>query len=254
MPGPQNTDLAVIGFSIQDGDAPDDDFHLHWVLEQIEIFLTAGKKVAISCHGGHGRTGTIIALLLGRAAVGAADPIKATREAGCSKMIETYKQRQFIFDYFKLELPEIYKPVGVAPIQGGVKSPQTRTTPLPPHDAQWMKDWTDPVWRLKMLKDQTKEHLTLDFGPDQVFTLANGEDIGVDKHGDEFPAILIWDKEGEEEVLLGGIVRFLCTACVGDMALHELYENIFECSSCGNEHYVPTGWGTKPVQEEAHGG
>jgi hypothetical protein len=75
---------------------PIDDFEIlpddvaNMISEHIINCLNEGHKVGLHCLGGHGRTGYIAALVLGR--IGYSDPIKLLREQYCSKAVETNEQ------------------------------------------------------------------------------------------------------------------------------------------------------------------
>jgi hypothetical protein len=59
-------------------------------ITKIVDFITSGKKVAIFCLGGHGRTGYIASLVL--SVLGITDPIKFLREGYCIEAVETASQ------------------------------------------------------------------------------------------------------------------------------------------------------------------
>lgn len=66
---------------------------------QVLEYLHAGKSVEIGCLGGHGRTGTVLAAVLGRAeSLDAAMAIAAARERYCSHAVETPAQAQLVAD------------------------------------------------------------------------------------------------------------------------------------------------------------
>eukprot|EP01127_Copromyxa_protea_P020234 TRINITY_DN6730_c0_g1_i2.p1 TRINITY_DN6730_c0_g1~~TRINITY_DN6730_c0_g1_i2.p1 ORF type:complete len:114 (+),score=23.13 TRINITY_DN6730_c0_g1_i2:365-706(+) len=58
-------DLQFVHFPISDKDIAADDEVIKLV-ENIEKRLLNNEKIFIHCRGGHGRTGTIVAILLGR--------------------------------------------------------------------------------------------------------------------------------------------------------------------------------------------
>jgi hypothetical protein len=92
---------------ISDQQAPADIQGLNDAIDIIFDYLKAGKNVAMSCHGGHGRTGTIMALLYGLTHPECDDPIEAVRKLGCDSWVESEKQAKFIFTY--LNLPYLKK-------------------------------------------------------------------------------------------------------------------------------------------------
>lgn len=81
------------------------------VLEEIATRIIsrihAGKKVGIFCMGGHGRTGYVASVVLGK--LGYADPIGYLREKYCKNAVESTSQVNHIAAIFnKPELAEKY--------------------------------------------------------------------------------------------------------------------------------------------------
>lgn len=71
--------------------------------DQVVDYLRAGKSVEIGCLGGHGRTGTVLAAILGRAESLEADAaIAAARERYCRHAVETAAQAQLVADSLHL--------------------------------------------------------------------------------------------------------------------------------------------------------
>lgn len=67
------------------------------------------SRVAIGCIGGHGRTGYMIAGIIGLFEPEIADPISVLRQrVGCQEMIETIGQAEDVFDICGAKLPEKY--------------------------------------------------------------------------------------------------------------------------------------------------
>lgn len=61
--------------------------------------LRAGRKVGLFCMGGHGRTGYIASIILGK--LGHRDPIEYLRGHYCSKAVESSNQVHHIAKYLK---------------------------------------------------------------------------------------------------------------------------------------------------------
>lgn len=79
------------------------------LVEEIVELLRQGVKVGMFCLGGHGRTGYIASLVLGRL-IGLEDPIAYLRQGYCEKAVETNSQVKHIAEMLnKPELIEKYK-------------------------------------------------------------------------------------------------------------------------------------------------
>jgi len=61
--------------------------------------LFEGHKLEIGCHGGHGRTGTLLAGILVYQGMSASDAIKKVRTGHCEQAIETQLQEKLIQRY-----------------------------------------------------------------------------------------------------------------------------------------------------------
>lgn len=76
---------------------------VQYVLDRI----AEGKKVAIFCIGGHGRTGYFASLIMGK--LGIEDPIKVLREQYCKNAVETNEQVESIAEFIdNYELITLY--------------------------------------------------------------------------------------------------------------------------------------------------
>ena len=98
----------TIYYPVDDRQVPQHMGRLEQMLETIEDYLNNGKDVHIQCIGGHGRTGTILALLFGRFGVETEDYLtleKSVHENYCEDAIESDTQRRFIAKYFDMEPP-----------------------------------------------------------------------------------------------------------------------------------------------------
>jgi protein-tyrosine phosphatase len=65
---------------------------IRWVLEQ----ATAGRRVEVGCAGGHGRTGTTIAVLLVLQGMSPREAIRRVRRSYCDEAIESREQAAMI--------------------------------------------------------------------------------------------------------------------------------------------------------------
>lgn len=117
----------VVFYPIKDMDVPKDSAGLESILTLAENTLKKGEHVHIQCVGGHGRTGTIMALLFTRA--GIKNPIEYVRKTYCKHAIEGWEQEAFICRYAGLPEPPI--PVAVKTFsRGGVNTADMT-------DAEW---------------------------------------------------------------------------------------------------------------------
>lgn len=55
-----------------------------------------GKGVLACCQGGHGRTGTVLAVLAGLTGATTSDPVKFVRERYCEEAVESVKQIKYV--------------------------------------------------------------------------------------------------------------------------------------------------------------
>ena len=78
---------------------------LELLVAEIIDRINAGKKVGVFCLGGHGRTGYIASIVLGK--MGTEDPIGLLREKYCKSAVESTEQIKHIADV--LHKPELAK-------------------------------------------------------------------------------------------------------------------------------------------------
>jgi len=96
MHGPAN-DVAVIEIAWDDGGVPIGLSKDWWQL-MADTLMTIDGDVAVCCVGGHGRTGTFLAIVMaltGKVPLGG-DPVKAMRDAYCDTAVETQSQVNYI--------------------------------------------------------------------------------------------------------------------------------------------------------------
>lgn len=81
------------------------------MIGKILTLLKEGRKIAIFCLGGHGRTGYIVGCIL--AELGVADPIKKMWDEYCNNAVESGGQLEAISEYLprnkRIEFRELYK-------------------------------------------------------------------------------------------------------------------------------------------------
>ena len=68
-------------------------------VDEMIKFIDSCKKVVVSCIGGHGRTGTILAIWCGLN--GVSNPIEYVREHYSNKAVETKEQEDFVIKYLR---------------------------------------------------------------------------------------------------------------------------------------------------------
>lgn len=77
------------------------------LVDTTEKLVRQGKKVEIACMGGHGRTGTLLAMLKVRiGGMKANAAIKAVREEYCEKVVESVSQIEAVYDVAGEERPK----------------------------------------------------------------------------------------------------------------------------------------------------
>jgi hypothetical protein len=75
--------------------------YLRTAVDWTKWYLKQGGKVEVACIGGHGRTGTFLAVLLREYGFSAHDAVEVVRKAVCSNCIETQKQIDLIVKWGK---------------------------------------------------------------------------------------------------------------------------------------------------------
>lgn len=90
----------IIYCPIEDGGILPDDI-LDALLNRIYSYLRDGKRVAIFCAGGHGRTGYVAACLLAKIGLMDPHPIAYLHEHYCRHAVETEVQREAIRTYIE---------------------------------------------------------------------------------------------------------------------------------------------------------
>ena len=73
---------------------------LAWTVRIILNYLHAGKRVEIGCFGGHGRTGTLLAILIAKIEhLSAYQAILEARKRYCQQIIESRQQMEQVFAF-----------------------------------------------------------------------------------------------------------------------------------------------------------
>lgn len=85
---------AHILYPIDDMGAPTNDERFRDMLTFLKARLIAGQTVTVSCFGGHGRTGLVLACLVGNAGIDQA--IAHIRSQGCEKWVESKTQIEYV--------------------------------------------------------------------------------------------------------------------------------------------------------------
>jgi len=94
----------IIYFPIPDREIPKDQVLFLKILAEIDKYIEEGKHVHISCIGGHGRTGMVIAAYIGKYCK-YENPVELVRERYCKNAVETYEQHKLIHSICGLPNP-----------------------------------------------------------------------------------------------------------------------------------------------------
>ena len=95
----------IIYFPVADQHAPASKAEFALLMDVLLKEVNGGGQVNVSCVGGHGRTGLILAVLQGLL-LGSKTPIQDIRSTYCKKAVESYAQECFIHDWLGLERPK----------------------------------------------------------------------------------------------------------------------------------------------------
>jgi len=69
------------------------------IVSYIKTIISMGKKVVVACLGGHGRTGTVLAVWAGLN--GVKNPVEYVRRVYCPRAVETPEQEEFVYKYLR---------------------------------------------------------------------------------------------------------------------------------------------------------
>ena len=99
MPMDWPPDFEHIIFEIRDYGVPEDAAAAPVLLKSLCDKLAAGINMAVHCHGGHGRTGMVVALLYAKLhGVPGAEAIEEVRKVN-ARYIETEEQEKYVRDF-----------------------------------------------------------------------------------------------------------------------------------------------------------
>ncbi len=97
----------ILFFPIEDQHVPRSKAEFAILLDILLKELNGGGQVNVSCIGGHGRTGLVLAMLHGLME-GSKTPIEDIRASYCNKAVESYEQECFIHEWLGLPKPKEY--------------------------------------------------------------------------------------------------------------------------------------------------
>lgn len=81
----------------------------------IADLLKQGNKLLMYCIGSHGRTGSMLAMLIAHMEPEIEDPVAEARKRHCKKSVESFSQIEGIFKFAKKPIPPIYTPLKTKP-------------------------------------------------------------------------------------------------------------------------------------------
>lgn len=209
IPAFESDNPDEIAYLIRDGEAPENTVQWRWLVNHALDALRSGGKVAVSCHDGHGRTGTLLACIWGLAHPQDANPVATLRHLICPRMVTSWAQVLFIHDFLGLPAPD---PATRGAFFHYKALTDSNDDPLPTqypivHDPEELA--ADRDFRLLVDRDLTIHRDNLEVGPYVV---------------DAYSIIPV--------VQIGGSwwIRFLCTTCYAALAVSD--EDQFECTFC----------------------
>lgn len=98
-------DERIVYYHINDRQTPVSKGEFKGLMQFLTKQLRHGDNVLVSCMGGHGRTGLVLAVLYGML-TGSKDPVKEMRKWHCDRAVETYGQHVFVHEMLGLPIPE----------------------------------------------------------------------------------------------------------------------------------------------------
>lgn len=204
-------DDDIYAFPVKDGDAPVNNVSFETLRMDIIACLNAGQRVAVSCFGGHGRTGTLLTIIYGHFHPMDKDPIKTVRESVCLQEVESYAQVEFIHEYLKLDIPPHYAAMKKSKIDW----------------VKWNED--DSTKWPKVIGSKSQ----FDYPAARVKTMKDGL-FYVKDYGEVIPVVNVITLDKQE----GAIVRWVCLTCSGVMHVSKIHPWFVACT-CGEERIMP---------------
>jgi len=123
-------------FPISDQKVPSQ-ARMEQLFDIIKLLLSMGQEIGVSCQGGHGRTGTVLACVYGRFNPQDPDPAETIRETICDRMIESMAQEEFIFKF--LGIPETERLIKER--AESEKLRLEREARYAQYDSKWSSNW-----------------------------------------------------------------------------------------------------------------
>lgn len=99
----RNTWQTIFNISMQDMGGVSD--AAMSAVPMIAKLLLSGKRVLMYCVGSHGRTGTMLAMLIAHMEPDVEDPVAEARSRHCERAVETYRQIEGIFKFAGKPVP-----------------------------------------------------------------------------------------------------------------------------------------------------
>ena len=235
MPLTKRWEAPMISLPITDGQAP-------WWPEQFWHDLIAdlrrlaegrekGLDVVVYCVGGHGRTGTVLAVLAGLMGVAKTDPVQFIRDEYCEKVVETVAQVEYIARITGIDVEAEARPFQTTTTyypKGGYQQGKTATQAhlgQGVEDGAWFEEGRDGLEDMDIAMHTIEDDEVFLRGDGRIVTGAQVMDTN---DPEELLGMLLYDKNGTEYQ-----VTWTRLVCLGDLSNVEWAELLKKAQALG---------------------